>query len=85
MNVLGPPHSEKTIEPLAREFASWLRKSGGNVADAELRRRVLLMVTEGRNGHGWAENEVAAGRRALSCRSLESCGKFRFELVRDGG
>ena len=66
VNVLGPPNSKKTLTPLVSDLTAWLRKAGDDHADAELRRRVLLMVTEGRNGQGWAENEVAARIRELA-------------------
>lgn len=64
--VMGAPHSKKAIEPLVGDFVPWLRKAGDDHADAELRRRVLLMVTEGRDGQGWAENEAASKIRKLA-------------------
>ena len=60
VNVLGPPNSKKALDAAVGDFARWLRKAGDDHADAELRRRVLLMVTEGRAGQGWADNEAAA-------------------------
>lgn len=60
VNVLGPPNSKKALDAVSGDFARWLRKAGDDHADAELRRSVLLMVTEGRAGQGWADNEAAA-------------------------
>lgn len=65
VNVLGPPNSKKALKPLVSDLTDWLRDAD-DLADAELRRRVLLMVTEGRTGQGWAENEVAALIRGLA-------------------
>lgn len=64
--VLGPPQNKKAIQPLVDDFVSWLRKADDNPADRELRRRVLLLVTEGRNGQGWAENEAGSRIRRLA-------------------
>ncbi|PXY16571.1 hypothetical protein [Prauserella muralis] len=65
VHVLGPPNSNKALRPLVRDLTTWLRKAKDE-PDAELRRRVLLMVTEGRRGQGWPENEVASRIRELA-------------------
>lgn len=66
VNVLGPPNTKQALDSLVGDFTAWLRKAGDNAADRELRRRVLLMVTEGRNGRGWADNEAASKVRKLA-------------------
>lgn len=64
--VLGPPNTKSALDSLVKDLTAWLRSAGDDAADRELRRRVLLMVTEGRNGRGWADNEVAAKVRKLA-------------------
>ncbi|MFI5614723.1 hypothetical protein [Amycolatopsis sp. NPDC051903] len=59
VNIVGPPNNKKALDSLVGDFTRWLRKSS-DPADVELRRRVLLMVTEGRAGQGWADNEAAS-------------------------
>lgn len=66
VNVLGPPNNKKAIDSLVGDLTAWLRKAGDDAADRELRRRVLLMVTEGRNGQGWAEAETSSRIRKLA-------------------
>lgn len=66
VNVLGPPNSRRALDTLVGDFTAWLRKSGDDAADRELRRRVLLMVTEGRNGSGWADDEAGSKVRKLA-------------------
>ncbi|MFC0431043.1 hypothetical protein [Kutzneria buriramensis] len=58
VHVTGPPNDKDTIKPFVRYFLEWLRDADGP-ADRELRRRVLLMVTEGRDRQGWSENDAA--------------------------
>lgn len=69
LNVLGPPTNtrqvNKTQVDMVGRFNRWLRQAGESeekFGDRELRRYVLLMVTEGRTGNGqvWADDEVAA-------------------------
>jgi len=60
VHLYGPPNNKRALNKCIGDFTTWLRKSGNDQADAELRRRVLLMVTEGRNGQGWADDEAAS-------------------------
>lgn len=65
VNVLGPPMDKRqfnrVLNDMSSRFTRWLRKADGTdkYAERELRRRVLLMVTEGRTGPHWADDEAA--------------------------
>ncbi|KAA2248678.1 hypothetical protein F0L68_39705 [Solihabitans fulvus] len=58
VQVTGPPNNKDTIKPFVRYFLEWLKGADGP-ADRELRRRVLLMVTEGRNRQGWSDIDAS--------------------------
>jgi hypothetical protein len=64
VNVTGPPSSKDVLKPFVRQFLGWL-KDAKNPADRELRRRVLLMVTEGRQGQGTSERESSKIRELV--------------------
>jgi hypothetical protein len=57
VNLTGPPSSKDVIKPFVRDFLRWL-KDARNPADRELRRRILLLVTEGRGSQGTSERQV---------------------------
>lgn len=58
VNVTGPPSGKDAIKPFTQHFLRWLKDARGD-EDRELRRRVLLMVTEGRAGQGTSDKDAA--------------------------
>ena len=57
VNLTGPPSSKDVIKPFVSHFLRWL-KDARNPADRELRRRILLLVTQGRSGQGTSERQA---------------------------
>jgi hypothetical protein len=59
INVTGPPRGKDEIEDFVHHFVRWL-KDADDAPDRELRRRTLLMVTNGRQG--WPDNPAKLAR-----------------------
>jgi hypothetical protein len=79
--MLGPPTDKRALStvlrPMVDTFNSWLRKAGDDedaYPERELRRRVLLMVTEGRTQQNWANDEAAARVLNLAEEMFNSIG-----------
>jgi len=63
VNCTGPPHEKRALDPFVRQFHSFLNRSKNNHADRELRRRILLMVTDGRSATSTTNMDASRVRK----------------------
>lgn len=63
VNCTGPPSEKRALDPFVRQFHEFLKRAKSDHADRELRRRVLLMVTDGRSATSTTDTDASRIRK----------------------